>query len=159
MKDTVMKKGNKGENDFGSSSISTEEADPIEVYRNSVERIEFSIGGYGGDSYLVSVEKTDQGAHIHVQRWEYGHRECEPTDDFDITRKRWENLVEKLYEKIRIHEWKRRYKDPDILDGTQWSLMVFMKDEREACISGSNSYPPNFNELLRAFRAFAKDIH
>lgn len=49
---------------------------------------------------------------------------------------------------IHFGEWKSRYDDFNVLDGTQWILkMYFSKNYRKLSFSGSNSYPYNFNEF------------
>ena len=50
---------------------------------------------------------------------------------------------------LHIGEWKERYENLYVLDGTQWSICVEYEDGKEPFeIYGSNAYPYNFEELL-----------
>lgn len=50
---------------------------------------------------------------------------------------------------LHIGEWKERYENLYVLDGTQWSIVVEYEDGKEPFeISGSNAYPYNFEELI-----------
>ena len=50
---------------------------------------------------------------------------------------------------FHIGEWKQRYINPDVLDGTQWSILIeFDGNKKSIQISGSNAYPYNFKELI-----------
>jgi hypothetical protein len=43
----------------------------------------------------------------------------------------------------------------DILDGTQWELVIDRKGKRRRRIFGSNDYPPNFKLLIDAINKLA----
>lgn len=50
---------------------------------------------------------------------------------------------------LHIGEWKSNYDNPLIMDGTQWSIEIeYEGDHKPVHISGSNSFPYNFDELL-----------
>ena len=50
---------------------------------------------------------------------------------------------------LHIGEWKERYDNPCVLDGTQWNIRIEYKDGRKPVhIYGSNAYPYNFDDLL-----------
>lgn len=53
---------------------------------------------------------------------------------------------------LQIGEWKREYFNPDILDGTQWSVDLRYSDGKKKHFSGSNMFPYNFNEFLEVMR-------
>ena len=59
----------------------------------------------------------------------------------------WERL--KL---VRIDEWKDQYDDLDILDGTQWELIVQDQEYR-----GSNAYPPNWEAFFGLVSPWLKE--
>lgn len=50
--------------------------------------------------------------HGRVHRW--------------ISVKEWKKFVDILYGKMNLHEWKKKYIIPDVLDGTQWELKVLL---------------------------------
>jgi hypothetical protein len=84
-----------------------------------------------------------------------------PTDiekkkDRQITVKEWLLLLDKLYSRMYLHEWKKRYVDPDTLDGTQWELKIKLTGGRQRNYYGSNEYPPYWTELKNIFRKYAK---
>ncbi len=50
---------------------------------------------------------------------------------------------------LHIGEWKERYENLYVLDGTQWSICIEYEDEKEPVeIYGNNAYPYNFEELI-----------
>lgn len=53
--------------------------------------------------------------------------------------KDWEIFLNKLKE-LKIHEWKKYYENPEILDGHQWGF-EFHTDEFSIHTEGSNGYP------------------
>ena len=57
---------------------------------------------------------------------------------------------------IYLHEWKKEYVDPNVLDGTQWGLDINLTNKRVRHYYGSNDYPPYWTELKKIFREFAK---
>jgi len=50
---------------------------------------------------------------------------------------------------LHIGEWKERYENLYVLDGTQWSISIEYEDGKVPFeIYGSNAYPYNFEELI-----------
>ena len=50
---------------------------------------------------------------------------------------------------LHIGEWKKRYENLCVLDGTQWSISIEYEDGKEPFeIYGSNAYPYNFADLI-----------
>ena len=50
---------------------------------------------------------------------------------------------------LHIGEWKERYENLYVLDGTQWSISIEYEDGKEPFeIYGSNAYPYNFEKLI-----------
>ncbi len=80
----------------------------------------------------------------------------EISDDIQITTDKWNQIVDTLYDKLYLHEWKKRYVDLSILDGTQWSLDISLSNRRSRHFHGSNAYPPYWNELKKVFTQFTK---
>jgi len=49
-----------------------------------------------------------------------------------------------------VKDWKKEsYVDHNILDGTQWSLVVTTNDLEEIRVGGSNKFPNNFGKLRK----------
>ena len=78
------------------------------------------------------------------------------TSDKQISSVKWQNIVNKLYTQLYLHEWKKKYENPTVLDGTQWQLDINLTNGRVRHYYGSNAYPPYWTELKKIFRQFAK---
>lgn len=60
-----------------------------------------------------------------------------------------------IFGKLYVHEWNDEYIDETILDGTQWSLSIYLDKYHVVKIEGSNKYPPYWEELLQTFRYYS----
>ena len=97
--------------------------------------------------------KNDNGALVNVQKT----LETEKIpEDRQITVHKWQMIVNTLYKQMYLHEWRKRFVDPRVLDGTHWSLDVLLSGNRKRSYSGINDYPAYWSELLKVFRKFAK---
>ena len=67
----------------------------------------------------------------------------------------WKRIVDSLYDGMYLHEWDKRYNNPDILDGEQWELVITMTGGRTRSYYGSNAYPPYWKELKRLFKRYS----
>ena len=62
-------------------------------------------------------------------------------------------------EALHIGEWKEKYENLCVLDGTQWSISIEYEDGKEQFeIYGSNAYPYNFEELIEFLGIDNSDI-
>ena len=140
--------------DFGSAPILiTPKKDTVEDYRDIVTSIKFSVGGYFGGHTTITITKNEKGALVKVMKM------LEPDEDAgdrQITNARWRSILDRLYGQMYLHEWKKNYVDPYVLDGTQWSLELGLTGNRKRNYYGSNDYPPYWTELKKVFRSFAK---
>ena len=111
--------------------------------REEVQSITVEYGGfYGGTERRVIKHNGEQ---ISVERFFYNGA----VDD-GITlykAKNWPGLLEDI--KALIKDWKEEYNNPDVLDGTQWSLDIKYADGREKHYWGSNLFPDNFEAFLK----------
>ena len=111
-----------------------------------VSRITFSIGYALGDHkvYTLSVDE-----HIRLRVTHLFDPEANtPETIFNLKK---EELFETLCQ-MHISQWRRRYDNCNVLDGTQWVLTIaFSNGSRTVHIYGSNAYPYNFQELLELF--------
>jgi hypothetical protein len=109
------------------------------------EMFEFYIGGFGGDCYTIKY---------HDEKLTYcpsgPGRYCSPDHIVEIvpTPSEWEQFWQKLTD-LHVWEWKKRYDNPHVLDGTQWELK-FEANGRKKKFSGSNEYPKSFDKFLEA---------
>ena len=134
---------NKCRKDFGSEPILfNKKSQKYEFYTDIVTSLEFSLNTFGAGSTCITITKTDKGADIVFERiysQDSGHQE-------HISSAEWNKILNTLYNKIYLHEWKRSYFEP-VLDGESWSLEVKLTDRRRRYYHGCNAYPPYWDEL------------
>ncbi|KJF38443.1 hypothetical protein TQ39_17895 [Ruthenibacterium lactatiformans] len=68
--------------------------------------------------------------------------------------KEWTELVDRLYNHLFLDDWKRRYVDEGVLDGTQWELTVQLDKKRKREYYGSNMYPAYWKRLNKLFQPY-----
>ncbi len=117
---------------------------------NSVrpKKLEFFIGGYSGPCYRVSL----RGSEIVYSHSGYPEVALQPSI------RKWLNFKKKI-DNIGVWDWDEDYHNPNVLDGTQWELVIDYGDQKIKSY-GSNLYPgttilnwdkaPEFEALLHA---------
>ncbi len=147
------RKCNKCKKEFGTPPVLMSK-DQIsgEYYSDIITSIEFEVGGYFGGYTKTTVSKDDKGAMVTVTK---PHEDESTAVKLHITLYKWNKLINWLYEYMFVHEWKKKYVDPDVLDGTQWSLDIEMTSGRKRSYYGSNKYPPYWEELIKVFKEIA----
>ena len=110
--------------------------------------VEFSYGGYFEGCHTIIIEKDEEN-HCYISSSHFMKSEKK-----ELSLKQFENILKTLYQRAYVLEWKRRYVDYDILDGTQWELKIKCKGVRQLNIYGSNQYPPLFNTVKNLFKKF-----
>ena len=113
-----------------------------------VESITIEYGGFFGGTEKRVI--THDGDRIVVGRTFYNGA----SDDGRLlyAGKTWTDLLHSL-DSLHIDDWAEQYDDPDVLDGTQWSLdIAYSKETEGAHYWGSNKYPDNFDEFMRSKR-------
>jgi hypothetical protein len=63
----------------------------------------------------------------------------------------WSDTLRKLTE-LQVDKWRSSYCNPEIMDGRGWFLTV-RSTELKIKSSGSNDYPPNFDEIRKVMEA------
>jgi len=132
---------------LGASDLEQSDSD----YLSKIIELEFKIGGFhqGQEELILASNKISV---IHWQR-----RETLVTHN--PSAEEWKEFSQSL-EQLKVWDWKESYQDHDILDGTQWSLLVrttryLMVNKPapylEIDTGGSNAYPENFNGLIKSF--------
>ena len=141
--------------DFGTDPILiTPKKNMVEDYRDIVIYIHFSIGGYFSGHTAIDIRRNAQGAQVTIDKFPI--RDLSEVSDRQISVLKWEKIVARLYNQLYLHEWKKRYDDPYVLDGEQWSLEIGLTGRRKRTYCGSNAYPPYWKELLKIFRTYTK---
>ena len=135
--------------DFGTPPILLSKRG-LEQYEDIVTSVRFSNGGYF-DGYPEVIMKKSKDIILVDARPGFSsegllHREMPEGE--------WRKVISQLYEQLYIHEWKKRFVDPNILDGEQWELEIQLIGGRKRTYCGSNAFPPLWQELKNVFRPY-----
>ena len=148
---------NECKKDFGTEPILiTPKKELAEDYRDIVTAIKFSIGGFFEGHTEITIKKNKNGAEVNVTGFRLNKIDEMIPEQRQITSAKWNKIVNTLYGSMYLHEWKKRFEDPCVMDGTQWSLDIKLTNNRGRHYYGSNAYPPYCPELKKIFRRFAK---
>ncbi|WP_225046846.1 hypothetical protein [Lacticaseibacillus kribbianus] len=118
----------------------------FEASLGAVATVEFSIGGFFG-GYVTTLVTLPDG---------YVTRRRGPSPDWPDpavwpVRLGATQFLADLAD-LHIGEWRAKYENPEVLDGTQWTLTFTYLDHRKPVeYYGSNAYPYNFAQLERLF--------
>lgn len=102
-----------------------------------------SIGGYTGSSYSVRWE----GGWLIYESYGYGY-EKEDELRYHPAFDEWERFWDAI-DGINLWTWEDRYENPDMMDGTNWSVELVWGDQQIKSY-GSNAYPPKFKQFCAA---------
>lgn len=122
-----------------------------EDYRDIVTSIQFSDGGFFGGYVEVLIKRTNTGI---IADFRPGYGSEQMPSRRAISEREWYKLLNRLYCKLYVHEWKKQFNDRSVLDGQQWELEIRLTDRRVRKYSGSNDYPPYWKELKSTFKPF-----
>lgn len=111
----------------------------------------FFIGGYRGENikirkYYNSIEIQKSDAPIFYE---------EDKVLINVSKDEWKNFWRKI-DKINVWDWQKDYFNQDVLDGTQWELIIKRDNKKSIKIFGSNAYPENFQSFLNVINSIAK---
>lgn len=137
---------NKCRKDFGTEPVLfNKKSQKDEFYTDIVTSLQFEVHHFR--STYVTITKAAKGADI-VFDLEYSPYDGEQKKH--ISSAEWKRIVNTLYKKLYLHEWKKSYFKP-VCDGEGWSLEVKLTDQRRRYYHGSNAYPPYWDELKELF--------
>ncbi len=119
--------------------------DKFDERLDNLARITFQIGGYFGGTERRTL--TFEGEKIVVEREGFNGFMPELDTVEHYVGKTKTILINGLKE-IHIGRWKEDYYNPEILDGTQWHLVLVFSDQSKVESGGSNSFPRNFKRFL-----------
>ncbi len=117
---------------------------PADVTSGTVDA---SIGGYFGPSYRVQAE----GGTVRWTARQGGQDSDQATVQPDA--EAWQRFWAAV-DAAGAWEWEARYVDPDVLDGTSWSLRL-EHEGRAVESSGSNAWPSGWEQLQAALEQLA----
>lgn len=146
-------KCNKCRKDFGTEPVLFNvKSQKYELYTDIVTSLKFSLHSFEAGSTVITITKNKKGADIYFELIysQDGNHEKR------ISLAEWKKILNTLYKKLYLHEWKRSYFEP-VLDGESWSLEVKLTDQRRRYYHGNNAYPPYWNELKELFLNLFKD--
>ena len=116
--------------------------------------VKFTISGFFDGMDCVAINRegaTGAICFFHMPRFR--------TDDWfyfrRYSRAQWNRLMDKLFNKVHVQDWKHKYINNDILDGAQWKLSLRLSSGKKYDIYGSNEYPDGFDELIRMHRYYS----
>ena len=135
---------------LGASDLEQSDSD----YLSKIIELEFDIGGFHQGHERLVLGSNKISVIGDYQEILVTHN---PSDED------WKEFSQSL-EQLKVWDWKQRY-DSDILDGTQWSLLVRTTrylmaqspfgtlDDKpvpysEIKCGGSNAFPPNFSKFI-----------
>ncbi len=107
--------------------------------------LRFWIGGFGGSDFELEWDgarlrrrssEAPRGWPPESQSWE-----DLPTPE----QTQWIELTQAL-EEVGAWTWPAYSNDPDVMDGTQWSLKIRWGSRRRS-VGGSNAFPPGFDRI------------
>ena len=111
-------------------------------------------GGYGGPSYYFYINKMKTGYQFRYGYDKSGRLLFNTTDEVNlynsIHSKEYYDAFINCLQKLTTN-WKEKYDNSDILDGTQWHI-VFQKINKK--YSGSNDFPENYEKVLQIIKEF-----
>ena len=111
----------------------------------SIRNIKYSIGGYSQGESSFNLDGYE------VSFWENLFAcEVQPPQQWINRKVVSEDEKEKLIEtlnKIKFLTWKKEYDDKEMLDGTQWTILVTYNGNLKKKVYGSNAYPKGFNKF------------
>lgn len=138
---------NKCKKDFGAPTTELE-ADAISFY--------FKIGGFFGDNYLIMIIKSEDGAAVNYYAGEgYLPEEIIPKEE--LSSDEWQAFIHKIFH-CYIADWKKRYVDQHVVDGTQWELEVSFVDSKPIKVYGNNKYPVHWGKFIKTVNTLGHHI-
>ena len=133
----------------------TPEESAVALLPSQPEQFKASIGGYFGVSYHVELQ-GDSILYSSSASGRTGSLFEEPQalalpDVITPTAEQWQTFLKTL-DRVEAWDWQERYVNPDIMDGTQWSVDLIWGD-RQVKSSGSNDFPAEFKAFCKAITA------
>lgn len=138
---------NKCKKDFGAPTTELE-AEALSFY--------FNIGGFFGDNYMIMIVKMDDGAAVNYSAGA-GYLPEEPTANEERSTEEWRVFIHKIF-RCYIADWKKRYIDSHVIDGTQWEMKINFMNRKPIKVYGSNKYPVHWDKFIKAVNSLGFHI-
>ena len=146
---------------IGSAPIISDKSGIEHCYQDMVSYVCYETHDFFNGHEHVVLRKTDDGLYLDVQpNW---YRMTKPGELFpegvhrELTEKEWNRVLDRLYNKMYLHEWKHDYYDlmNPVCDGVSWCLTIRLCDGRKRVYEGDQSLlPPYWTELENTCKPF-----
>ena len=149
--DVPSRKCNDCGKDFGKPAlIRSKDGNTAKWFTDEVRTIKFSISAFlVSANFDATIEKAEDGAGVMIRKG---------MDSIirHISKRRWNNLLDKLFNGCCLLDWKKNYKPEGyvVLDGESWILEIELADGRRRTWRGNNEYPAYWKGALREFQKF-----
>ena len=115
----------------------------IDAAYGRIKAIKASVGGYFGGYFNVVIDL----AGLCVT-WSHGGGEEDEETIHKIIRGATANKFVEQLKMLNLLNWKAKYIDPDVCDGTQWSVEI-ITDGRTVRKYGDNSFPAEWDQFCK----------
>ncbi len=124
-----------------------------------IKELYFYVGGFFGTSHWIYLNTEKLGKTL---RYAFSDgcgidikAECADCNNITLIpiEEKWIEFNNDLLRCYFI-DWKSRYIDRNILDGTQWELNVTFDNGTTIKRYGSNAYPPHWKKLITMFHKY-----
>lgn len=119
----------------------------IEAAYDKIKGFKASVGGYFDGYYNVEINLTTY--QVLWSYWVGGDEETIQKTVLPATAKRF---IEEL-KLINLLDWKAKYIEPGVLDGTHWSVEV-IRDGRNINKHGNNKFPDEWDAFCKLISRF-----
>ena len=109
-------------------------------------QLEFTVGGFRDGYKTIQIEQADGYANITVYPPVIRYDGIQYTAHIPLSD--WEDIKDDLFNQLFVLSWKKNYMNHDVMDGTQWEVILTFDNRKPLKISGSNDYPILYNQLL-----------
>lgn len=118
-----------------------------------IETIIFTTDSYFDGQETTTVHFQD-GQAIYLTEHRFAREDRAPVPQPGMSKAHFLAAIRALH----IEEWETKYLDDTVLDGMEWDLILYFADGRKSIkISGSNAYPPHFDDLRQLMTCQAPD--
>jgi len=115
---------------------------------DKIKTLNSFVGGYIGYSFAVKINFQKTLAEYKV--FDRGY-EPKSTETVKLSKIKIANFLKTL-NTIKITEWKERYSNPEIMDGTNWSVEININNNKKLISSGDNAFPGQWKTFCKSIQ-------
>ena len=134
----------------------SKKSDSHEDCRDVVVKVLFTMDVSRDGVATVEISRNEYGAYVRASDSRIGIMDF--PEDRQITILEWNKLIEKLFRKMFVNEWKKEYDNKRwcIMDGTTWKLVIQFSGGRVRTYQGYPEFTPYWRELKTVFGKYVK---